>query len=144
MKLEIEPIPNHSWGLSLANCLSRESWSVIRHSTFENAHYKCEICEEDDVSDLNCHELWKFDDAKLIQTLQGFECCCTLCHNVHHFGRSKVVYGISYANRLIRHWCDVNELTVEDFREYEQKLKALNQLRVSNKYKVMAFGREIK
>lgn len=144
MILEIEPVPKNSWGLSLAHKLSKDVWNTIRHTTYRNAGYKCQVCGDDDRYDLSCHEIWKFDDAKLIQTLLGFECCCSLCHNVHHLGRSRLVYDKTYVNRLIRHWCEVNEKTIADFQAYEIQISQLNVLRSGKIYKVIVFGRELK
>jgi hypothetical protein len=139
MRLEIEPIPNHSWGISLAHLLPKDVWASLRYDTLSRAGNECEICE--DNGELECHEIWEFDDTKSEQRLKGLESCCILCHEVHHFGRSKLVFPASHITQLINHWCDVNQLSLSSFKEYEEMIHCQSLIRQGNKYKVIAFGR---
>ncbi len=128
LKLEIEPIPGASWGLSLANLLPPEEWNELRKKCLEKAAYTCEICEEGD-SELHAHEVWEYNLHTKIQRLKALECTCRKCHDVHHMGRSKAVYPQKYINELIAHWCKVNHKTVKDFHLYEQEIHQLNKKR---------------
>jgi hypothetical protein len=130
LKLRIEPVPNFTWGISLANKLPREEWDDLRTKVYRNANYKCEICGETDRT-LHCHEVWEFDDRKGIQRLVKLECACELCHDVHHYGRSKEVKSTSYLEKLVTHWCKVNKKTKNDFMLYEKEVREINRKRVN-------------
>ena len=136
LRLEIQPLPNSTWGISLAHKLPKETWDYIRKECYRNAEYECEICHSDDEG-LNAHELWVFDDKKLLQIFNGLECCCTLCHNVHHFGRSSLVYELPQIEKLIKHWCKVNKLTFKDFQRHREEVAQFSIKRANKKYKVL-------
>ena len=139
MKLEIEPIPISTWGISLANRLESGEWDQIRQKVYRDANYTCKICGGSNRT-LHCHEKWVWDDKKLIQRLVGFECCCELCHDVHHFGRSKEVKSPNYVSELVKHWCWVNRKKRSDFIEYERRIFELNKKR-ANKFYIVKVGR---
>ena len=141
LKLTIQPIPNFTWGISLANKLPREEWYELRHKVYKDANYQCEICGADNGI-LNCHEVWAFDDRKGIQRLVRLECCCDLCHDVHHFGRTTVTKSASYVDRLIGHWCRVNKKNRGNFANYLALIKAVNRKRADIPY-IVKIGRRI-
>lgn len=141
MKLEIEPRPISTWGVTLANRLPKKEWDGVRAEVYREADYKCQICG-DVNSKLHCHEVWKFDDRKLIQRLAGFLCLCQLCHDVKHFGRSSQVYPKEYVDKLVRHWCKVNRKTKRDFAQYMAKIFAINRKR-ADKFYIVKIGRRI-
>lgn len=136
LHLAIQPLPNSTWGLSLSQKLPKEEWDFIRRECYKIANYRCEICHSSN-SGLNAHELWLFDDKKLLQVFNGLECCCTLCHDVHHFGRSSFVYNLPQIETLIRHWCRINKLTFRSFQKHRDEMFALSIRRASKHYTVM-------
>ena len=127
MKLEIEPIPNSSWGISLANKLGGREWKSISDDVKKKANYTCEICGGKE--EMHCHEVWEFDYKRKIQRLKGLECLCVLCHDTKHFGRSVSVHGKTYMEKLIKHWCEVNKKTRQDFYHYQQDIFEENKRR---------------
>lgn len=141
LKLKIQPIPNSTWGISLANKMPSKEWLDLTVKVYRDADYTCEICGATGVK-LHCHEVWEFDDRKKIQRLVRLECCCELCHNVHHFGRSTVVYKPSYVEKLIKHWCKVNGKTKQDFIEYQKEIFEINKRRAKIFY-IVKVGRMI-
>ncbi len=141
LRLKIEPIPASTWGISLANRLPKEEWNEIRTGVYRDADYQCEICGEINMT-LHCHEKWTFDEKRLIQRLAGFECCCEVCHDVHHFGRSHETKPSSYIDKLIRHWCSINKKTRTDFIKYEQEIRTLNRKRADRQY-IVKIGKRI-
>lgn len=139
LKLAIEPRPHSTWGVTLANLLPRKEWDKLRFECYRDADYQCEICEN--VNDkLHCHECWKFDDRKKVQRLVGAQCLCVLCHDVKHFGRSSQVYPADYVQKLIRHWCKINEKTRADFSRHMAEIKLINQRRAKSYY-IVKVGR---
>jgi len=141
LKLTIEPRPVSTWGVTLASRLPKDEWDEIRQRVYREADYRCQVCGSNNRK-LNCHELWGFDDRKLIQKFVGFECCCELCHDVHHFGRSKETRSSTYIDKLIGHWCKVNKLTRADFLVYEKQIFELNKKRADKPY-IVKVGRRI-
>jgi len=141
LKLTIDPIPISSWGVSLSNKLSKKEWDKIRHECYSNANYICEVCGNMNET-LYAHEEWKFEEEKRIQRLVRLECCCKTCSDVHHFGRSSQVYSKVYLDKLIRHWCNVNNKTVQDFASY-QKLVFEQSKKRANRFYTVKVGRRI-
>lgn len=140
LKLKIEPIPASAWGLSLASRLPPKEWADLRQKVYRDADYECEICGRNGT--LHCHEVWHHDMQRGIQRLVRLECCCEMCHDVHHFGRSKEVRPKEYIERLISHWCKVNKKTRRDFANYEQEIYAINRKRANIQWQVKV-GRRV-
>ena len=141
LRLAIEPIPQSTWGRSLAQLLPKKEWDKLRHQAYKEVDYKCEVCGEMTLP-LHLHEQWSFEMKTSIQRLIGLEVCCELCHAVHHFGFSKETKTKAYVERLIRHWCKVNEKQPKDFRLHEAETFEINKKR-ANKYFVVKVGRRI-
>ena len=139
LKLNIEPIPISTWGISLANKLPREEWNQIRHKVYWDANYECEICGATNRQ-LHCHEIWVYDDRKCIQKLAALECCCELCHDVHHFGRTSQTRADSYVQRCIGHWCKINRKTRSEFMDYLAEIKRISIKRADKQY-IVKVGR---
>jgi hypothetical protein len=121
--------------LSLANKLPSDEWDLIRRECYKIAGYRCEICHAS--GEMNAHEKWIFDDKKLLQIFNGVECCCTMCHDTHHFGRSLIVYDSPRIERIIRHWCRVNKLMFADFQRHRAEVFAIYAQRANKQYTVM-------
>ena len=141
LKLAIEPVPISTWGVSLANRLEPKEWNKLRHQAYKEADYQCEVCGEVNLP-LHLHEQWRFDERAKVQRFAGFEVCCELCHSVHHFGRSKETKTKAYVERLIKHWCKVNEKSRQKFNQYLVEIYEVNKMRV-NKYYVVKVGRKV-
>jgi len=139
MKLEIEPIPESTWGISLANLLPPPVWNDLRKEVYEGFNYTCAICKATDKQ-LHCHERWSFDDKNRIQKLLGFQCLCVDCHSIRHWGRT---VAEAHKNgdseilvRLTKHFCDVNDCTTAAFSLYKVEIGDMMQKRNKHKYRV--------
>ena len=135
LKLTIDPIPISSWGVSLSNKLSKKEWDKIRRSVYASANHTCEICGNMNET-LYCHELWRFTERPRVQRLIGFECCCKICSDVHHFGRSSQIYGKAYLDKLTKHWCSVNDKTIQNFARYQREVFEISKKRANRFYTV--------
>ena len=109
-KLSVSLIPVNMWGKNVRAIVSSMEWSRLRWklgatlnqpvgnnggakwgtSSLGHNFIFCEVCESR-VDNLHLHELWEFDDTKLIQRLAGFKSLCEECHNAIHFGRASMV-----------------------------------------------------
>ena len=110
--LQIELVPKSTWYNNVRSQVSRDEWNAIR------IHFKkpsCQFCGR--RYGLHCHEVWKYDDALHIQKLVGFETLCFLCHAIKHLGLAGLMAqrGDLDYQRLIEHYCVVNECTREEF-----------------------------
>lgn len=90
MKLEVELVPSTVWFSSLHDLLPRKVWDNIRNEIIQKNGRKCQICGEVEGG-MNLHEIWKYDDAKHIQTLEGFILLCNMCHHVKHIGLAGIL-----------------------------------------------------
>ncbi len=115
-KLNIELVPNFSWGKSLARTLKRSEWDKIRKRVYARQNHTCGICGAGGM--LLCHEQWKYDDEAHTQTLIGFLAVCNDCNVCIHIGRTGrlAAEGKIDMERVIAHYLRVNECTMEDYR----------------------------
>lgn len=118
MKLFIELVPSTSWYSNLRKALPKEEWDRIRKKCYANAGFKCEICGAKGL--LNCHEIWKYDDAKHIQKLEGFIALCELCHHIKHIGLSGILASERKLDmdRVIEHFMKVNNCDRKAFENH--------------------------
>jgi hypothetical protein len=120
-KLKIELVPSTSWYNNLRKQVSRKDWNKIRRESYANANYQCEICGE--KSQLHCHEKWNYNDEERLQKLEGFEAICVNCHMIKHAGFSMHTEESRQRfdrDKLIGHFCKVNNCDKNDFVRYEK------------------------
>ena len=106
--LTAELVPSTSWYDNLRKVLSPEDWDSIRFQVYEHFGNRCALCEA--AGSLHCHEIWRYDDAKHLQTLDGFYALCPWCHHIKHLGYAGILadQGKLDYERLIRHFQKVN------------------------------------
>lgn len=88
-RLSIELVPQPLWGKNARRQLSKVSWRSLVEAQKARAGGVCEVCGVDDGR-LQGHEVWAYDDERNVQTLQGLEICCDLCHRTHHIGKAMI------------------------------------------------------
>lgn len=122
MKLEIELVPSTIWDKSLANLLPRKVWSAVRKEIIEKNGNICQICGER-VGVMSLHEIWEYDDEKHIQRLEGFILLCMMCHHVKHIGFAGILanQGKLDYDKVIEHFCRVNNCTKREFEKHKTK-----------------------
>lgn len=130
-KLTIELIPKSCWFSNIRTTVSKKDWDTIRYLSYENANGKCEICGEKGKDqgfkhDLECHEIWDFNDDTKVQKLIGLIALCPICHLVKHIGRAKAIGKAEIThNKLmeVNNW--TNKKTIkyieEAFLEYVKR-----------------------
>ena len=118
LKLEIDMIPQTSWGRNLRQVLPPSKWNGIRESLLEKCGYKCMICSSADR--LQCDEVWEYDDRRRIQTLTSIRVLCSLCHHVKHIGLAGILAerGQLDFEKVVRHFMAVNNCDVHTFKEH--------------------------
>jgi len=111
LKLQIELVPITCFWSNVRDCVTRTQWDKIRRSVYQRANNKCEICGEQGTQHpVECHEIWVYDDKKLIQRLDHFQALCPLCHGVKHIGLSE---KRGYKEIATAHFIKINEIELE-------------------------------
>jgi hypothetical protein len=110
LKLNIELVPKTSWYSNLRNKVSKQNWNEVRKETYAAFDYKCGICGSSE-GQLECHEIWEYDDTRHVQTLKGFIALCKMCHHVKHIGLAgiKAKRGELDFDAVIEHFIKINE-----------------------------------
>ena len=135
-KLSISLVPGNAWGRNVRAVVSRLEWSRLRwkfgasldcptggggfncgRSSLGHNFLTCEVCEGQ-FNNLHLHELWGFDDIKLVQKLIGFKALCEECHNTIHYGRSSMV---GLAERAFLHLKNINGWSDEQAKSHVKK-----------------------
>jgi hypothetical protein len=92
-KLTIELIPKTCHYSNLRTTVTKQEWNKIRFISYEKANNKCEICGDIGKNqgyrhNVECHEIWEYDDTNHVQKLVGLISLCPICHQVKHIGRA--------------------------------------------------------
>ncbi len=122
LKLEIELVPESSWKNNIRNLLGKKAWKKLRIKVTDDFNHSCGICGVRDKI-LHCHEIWKYDDKKHVQKLEGFIPLCKMCHAIKHIGYAKIQSDRGELNweKMIRHFAKVNNCDRKIFEKYYQK-----------------------
>jgi hypothetical protein len=92
-KLTIELIPKTCHYSNVRTTVTKQEWNKIRFISYEKANNKCEICGDVGKNqgykhNVECHEIWEYDDTNHVQKLVGLISLCPICHQVKHIGRA--------------------------------------------------------
>lgn len=116
MLLDIELVPESSWLNNVRAIVSRAQWDIIRNKVYDRAWHTCEICGGVGTKHpVECHEIWHYDDLKLIQKLKGMIALCPNCHLVKHMGFARISNKEDIA---VAHFMKVNKLKKPDANRY--------------------------
>jgi Zn finger protein HypA/HybF involved in hydrogenase expression len=123
MKLTIELVPKTSWYSNVRSNVTTAQWDSIRKKCYARAKFKCELCGDVGTNQgfkhpVECHEIWHYDDEKLIQKLNGLIALCPNCHSVKHIGLSQLKGRGEIA---IQQLMKVNNMTREEAYSYIKK-----------------------
>ena len=140
MKLDIELVPEKSWGKNLAQLLPKEDWDILRRKTYRRYNWTCLICGAYGIR-VNCHEKWEYDDKLRIQKLVGLICLCDDCHNIKHWGRTIQMFHEGEFTQeeitsLEKHFCKVNKCSREDMLKHTVEVGEKNSKRRRYKYRI--------
>lgn len=119
-KLEVELIPSTCHFSNVRTTVKPTEWDKIRFISYEAAGHVCEICGDTGKNqgykhNVECHEIWDYDDVNHVQTLVGLISLCPTCHQVKHIGRA---IAIGKQNEAILQLIKVNKWTPEQAAEH--------------------------
>lgn len=119
MRLTIELVPSSSWLNNVRAILTSTQWDAIKKQVYSQAWYTCQICGgTGDKHPVECHEIWKYNDKKLIQKLVGMIALCPNCHMVKHIGLAQLNGKLDFA---LKHFIKVNKISKKSAISYLQK-----------------------
>jgi 5-methylcytosine-specific restriction endonuclease McrA len=115
-KLTIELVPKTAWYTNVRSNVSKSEWDRIRSKSYTLANNVCEICGETGKSqgykhNVECHEIWEYDDTNKKQTLIGLVSLCVFCHKCKHPGLAQINGEL---NIVINQLMKVNNITKND------------------------------
>lgn len=114
--LTVELVPRTSWFTNLRSELSKSDWDSLRHTIYERADYRCEICgQKGSKHPVECHEIWEYDDKNRVQRLAGLLALCPACHEAKHIGYAS---SIGRGSQARVHLARVNNWSMEDVDLY--------------------------
>ena len=121
LKLTIELVPETSWYNNMRKAMSKSNWDKLRKEIYKKYNNVCGICHAS--GRMSCHEIWKYDDEKHIQKLEGFISLCDSCHFVKHFGLAGILsmQGKLDLNKIIEHFMKVNGCDEEAFLKHKKE-----------------------
>lgn len=132
-KLTVELIPSTCHYSNARTTIKPVDWNKMRFKSYEDAKYKCEICKEIGTDqgyphNLECHEIWQYDDVNKIQKLIGLISLCPLCHQVKHIGRANAMgrqAEVFKQLEIVNNWNhkQVVEHVAESFEQYQERSK---------------------
>ena len=132
-KLLVELIPTTCHYSNARTIVKKEEWDKIRFISYEAAGHKCEICGDTGKNqgykhNVECHEIWEYDDENKIQKLIGLISLCPTCHQVKHIGRAIAIGKHQEAyNQLakVNKWTakQVEQHILESFEIHKERSK---------------------
>ncbi len=132
-KLTVELIPSTCHFSNVRTTVKPKDWDKIRFISYEAAGNKCEICKGTGIQqgynhNIECHEIWEYDDENHIQTLIGLISLCPTCHQVKHIGRaikigkfSECIKQLAQVNKWTREQIDAH--IAQSFEVYKERSK---------------------
>lgn len=116
MKLTVELVPKTCWYTNVRSNVTPDEWDVIRKKCYKEAGNKCEICGDTGKNqgvkhNVECHEIWDYDDENRIQKLIGLIALCPYCHKSKHVGLAQM-NGEEHI--VIEHLAKVNNITISE------------------------------
>jgi hypothetical protein len=116
LKLAVEMVPKPLWDLNARKVLTSSEWDTLRRHTYREAGHRCEVCSgQGHAHPVEAHEVWRYDDVNLIQTLERLVALCPNCHKAVHYGQADM---IGMARVAQGHLKDVNGWTEQQLHEH--------------------------
>ncbi len=133
-------VPKKSFYANLRKVISKKDWDILRKLVYKKDSYKCYICGQTNIR-FEAHEEWTYNYGEAIQKLDTINALCKLCHLNKHLGYASILIkkGELDENSLIQHWCMVNGVKKEKFREYSNQVIRLWNLKNTFDWTIVDF-----
>jgi hypothetical protein len=114
--LTVELVPRTCWFSNLRSELSQDEWDRLRRPVLERAGRRCEVCgQRGTAHPVECHEVWEYDDERLVQRLVGLVALCPACHEAKHMGYAS---SVGRGGQARAHLARVNGWSMDDVELY--------------------------
>lgn len=113
-KIEIEMVPATQHYKNVRAVLTGEEWTRIAKLHSQDAKDCCEICGKN--TNLECHEIWSFNEHTKVQKLEGMTAICHECHGGIHYGHTLHHKTKSEKINITQHILKVNNWTSEELQ----------------------------
>lgn len=113
LKIHIELVPKTCWFSNVRSQVNSDDWDWLRKQAYKAANHQCEVCGA--KGRLEAHEIWHYDDQKLIQKLHGITAVCKPCHELYHLGFASINGKLPQAMKRL---AKVNSWSMETTKEY--------------------------
>jgi len=122
-KLTIELVPQTCWYTNVRSNVSKSEWDTLRNICYDRANHICQVCGSSGKNqgykhNVECHEIWQYDDVNKIQTLTGLVALCPVCHKCKHAGLAQIK---GESNIVINQLTKVNNISEKKAIEYLNK-----------------------
>lgn len=123
--LNCRGIPGTLYGVNPRSIKGNEWWDMERRKAYASTNYRCLACGVDKYLAkyhqwLEAHELFKYNDKKLVCTLERIVPLCHACHNFIHIGRLSMFNNHQKVREVLLHGFKVlKEGNVKINRSYE-------------------------
>jgi len=112
-KLLPELIPYSMHYKNVRSVLSDEDWKEVARISYKNSNHRCDICGA--RGRMECHEIWDFNDKKLVQKLVGLTTLCHECHQVKHIGLAR---KLGWFGDALEHMSKINGISINKCKKY--------------------------
>ncbi len=133
IKLTIELVPTTCFWSNVRSTVKPKEWDKIRLITYSAANNTCEICNQKGKDqgyrhNVECHEIWEYNDRRKIQKLIGLIALCPICHITKHFGRASAMgnQGLAITKlQEVNNWSHkkVVEYLAESYQIHKERSK---------------------
>ena len=133
IKLTVELIPKTCHYSNVRTTIKPKEWDRVRFLSYDAAGNKCEICKDTGKNqgyphNLECHEIWDYNDKNHIQKLLGLISLCPICHFTKHIGRAMAMGREKICfNKLaqVNNWTqeEIDLHIFESFETYKERSK---------------------
>ena len=135
-KLLVELVPTTCHYSNVRSTLTTQQWDKIRQLSYAAAGNVCEICGDTGKNqgyrhNVECHEIWEYDDENHIQKLAGLISLCPVCHQVKHIGRA---IAMGKEQDCFKQMAKVNKWTTEQIQEHIVESFKLHKTRSKQKW----------
>jgi hypothetical protein len=118
LRLAVDLLPRSLWGRSLAKTLAWHAWRALRDDTLMAYAGRCAFCGASPAG--HVHERWEYRTRTRTATVAELFLVCVDCHACIHWGRSQKVCRAQELDRLIAHFCTVNQCDTPRFNIHLQ------------------------
>lgn len=116
IKLSIELVPATCWYSNVRSNVRPSTWDRLQQEVFQAANYRCQICGgTGPAHPVEAHEIWSYDDHRMVQTLKDLISLCPNCHEVKHIGHA---LKSGRTKRVIEWLCLVNHFDADQALAY--------------------------